>query len=192
MITCGWCGIHYNSWQKQCDSCGGPMPPMPGMELGPPPPATPRALPKGFAFRQRFSKNIATILGLAISMFSLLFFLAMLRAKPVVAVLPGLFLLGGLSMLRYGWKTASATLRAFRYGVATEGRIAAIKLDTTQSINSQHPWKVIYHFTADGQQHEGVLISWDSTIASRRTGLPLWVLYVEGDPSQCTLYPPVG
>jgi hypothetical protein len=100
-------------------------------------------------------------------------------------------MLGGFSMLRYGWKSASATLRAFQQGTATKGKIAGINIDTTQSINNQHPWKLIYHFTAGGQQHEGVLISWDSTIASRRTGQPLWVLYVEDDPSQCTLYPPV-
>ena len=167
------------------------MPRPPGMELGPPPPPVPRELPKGFAFRQRFSKNIATILGLVISIFSLLFVLAMLRAKPWVAVLPGIMFLGGFSMLRYGWKSASATLRAFRHGMATEGKVVKLRLDTSQSINNEHPWKLTYHFTAGSQQHEGVLISWDSTTGMRSTGQPLWVLYVENDPSQCTLYPPV-
>lgn len=191
MITCGWCGKHYATWKNQCDSCGGPMPPPPGMELGPKPPDVPRTLPKGFAFRQRFSRNIATILGLVISMFGLLFFLAMLRAKPWVAIFPGIFMLGGFSMFRYGWMHASGILRAFQHGVATEGKIAGISIDTTQSINNQHPWKLIYHFTANGQQQEGVLISWDSTIATRSTGQPMWVLYVENDPSQSTLYPPL-
>ncbi len=191
MITCGWCGIHYHSWQKQCDSCGGPMPPMPGMELGPPPPATPRALPKGFAFRQRFSKNFGTVIGLLFTVVGSLFFVALLHAKPVTAIIPGLMLLGGLSMLRHGWIHASGILRAFRHGVATEGTIAAINIDTTQSINNVHPRKLIYHFTAGGQQHEGVHISWDTTISNRRTGQPLWVLYLEDDPSKSTLYPPV-
>lgn len=166
------------------------MPPPPGMELGPSPPPVPRDLPKGFAFRLLVSQNIATIVG------GLMFAVATpitwgtLQTKTWAASIPGLMALGGFFMLRYGLTTAGSVLRAFRKGRAAEGTIASVKLDTTQSINNQHPWKVVYHFMVEGHQHEGVLVSWDSTLISRAAGQPLWVLYVESDPTQNTVYPP--
>ncbi len=191
MFTCGWCGKHYVNWQNQCVSCGGPMPPLPGMELGSPPPGAPRTLPKGFAMRTLLTSNFATIFGLVITGFSSLFTWAMLVAKPWVAIFPGLFLLGGLSMLRYGWKQGRATLRAFRHGEAVQGKLATLEKDTTTTVNGKHPWKLIYHFQLGNELHEGKVISFDSTVGTRTRGQPLWVLYVEKDPAQNTLYPPI-
>lgn len=68
MITCGWCNTHYQTWRSKCDACGGPMPPSPGQELGPPPPEVPRDLPSGYAFRTRFS-NLAVLLGIGFTGF---------------------------------------------------------------------------------------------------------------------------
>lgn len=166
------------------------MPPPPGMELGPPPPPAPRALPKGFAFRQRFSQNIATILGGVLFVIGTPMTLGVLAQKPWAAAFPALLMVGGFFSLRYGLKSAESVLRAFRKGVAVEGRIASVTIDTSQSINEKHPWKLVYHFEADGFENEGVLVSWDSTINNRSRGQPLWVLYVEIDPSQNTIYPP--
>lgn len=190
MITCGWCGKHYSSWKNQCDACGGPMPPPPGMELGPQPPPAPRALPKGFAFRQRFSQNIATILGGVLFVIGTPMTLGVLAQRPWAAAFPALLMVGGFFSLRHGLKSAESVLRAFREGVAVEGKIASVMIDTSQSINEKHPWKLTYHFVADGFENEGVLVSWDSTINNRARGQPLWVLYVEDDPSQNTVYPP--
>jgi hypothetical protein len=168
------------------------MPALPGMELGPPPPGAPRALPKGFAFRTRWSGNIASLLG------AVLFGFGTATATPMVitghwlpALFPAFFALGGFSLLRYGLNHASGILRAFRHGVATTGKVASIGLDPTQSLNGKHPWKLIYHFPVNGQLTEGKLVSFDSTLAHRRIGQPVWVLYREQDPNQNTLFPPV-
>lgn len=191
MITCGWCNTHYQTWRSKCDACGGPMPPPPGQELGPPPPEVPRALPSGYAFRTRFF-NLSVLLGIGFSGFSGLFLIQVLKnGQWLLALLPGFFLLGGLSCLRYGWSRASGILRAFRRGIAVPGKVASVCLDTTQSVNQKHPWKLTYHFTLDGRLYEGVITSFDSTLAQRAAGQPLWVLYVEKDPTQNTIYPPL-
>ena len=191
MITCGWCNTHYTNWQSKCDSCGGPMPPMPGMELGPPPPPAPRELPKGFAFRTRFSGNIATLVGLVFFGVGSILTIAFLFAHPLAALFPLFFALGGFGMLRYGLTTAGNTLRAFREGIAVAGRVHSVGLDHTQQVNGKYPYKLLYHFDIGSYTHEGRVISFDSTLSQRRQGQPLWVLYVENAPDKNTLYPPV-
>ena len=167
------------------------MPPLPGHDLGPPPPATPRALPSGYEFRTRFL-NLAVLLGLAFTLLPLVFLIPLLKQGHWLAsVIPALFVLGGFSCLRHGWRHAAGIIRAFRHGVAIAGQVDSVSLDTTQSVNQKHPWKLTYHFTVEGRLHEGVATSFDSTFAKRSSGQPLWVLYAESDPSQNTLYPPV-
>ena len=190
MITCGWCGKHYTNWKNQCDSCGGPLPRPPGMELGPPPPPTPRKLPKGFIVRS-FFMNLATILGLAFTFMGSLMVVPMVMQKMWQAVFPGFFLLGGLSLLWHAFKLAVSTVRSFRHGVAVEGKIASVSKDTTQTMNGQHPWKLVWHFEHEGQQIEGSHISFDSTLGERSRGQPLWVLYQKNAPHHSTIYPPL-
>ncbi len=167
------------------------MPRMPGMELGPAPPDAPRALPRHFAFRLKWSQNIGVIIGLGMLLICGVMFAAMLKAHTWLAVAPALFSLLGLLAFVSGRRDAANTLRAFRHGMAAEGRIASVAQDTTQSVNGRHPWRMVYHFTAGDQPREGVITSFDSTLASRRSGQPLWVLYMPDDPDQSTPYPPL-
>ena len=191
MHTCPWCSTHYINWQSQCKSCGGRMPPPPGMELGPPPPSVPRELPKNYAFRVRWANNIATLVGGMFTFVGFVLFLPMAVNLLWAALLPLLFLIGGLSIFLHGWRSASAKLRAFRYGEAAQGKIASIGKDTSQSVNGRHPWRLVYHFTVGDQLQEGILTSFDSTIGQRSSGQPLWVLYVPEDPSKNAIYPPL-
>lgn len=167
------------------------MPPLPGMELGSPPPPAPRSLPKHYAFRVRWAGNIMVLVGAVFTMFGTLLFLPMVVNRLWAALFPLFFMIGGLSMFRHGWKGASGKLRAFRHGEAVKGKIASISKDTSQSVNGRHPWRLVYHFPVGKQMQEGVLTSFDSTIGERRSGQPLWVLYVQDDPSQNALYPPL-
>lgn len=167
------------------------MPPLPGQDLGEEPPSPPRRLPKGFAFRTRFSANIATIAGGGFFLIASLFFIAALKAKSWAALVPLFFMTGGFFMFRLGWVHASRVLRAFRRGLAIRGEVYECRLDRTQSMNGEHPFKLTWHFTVEGQQYEGTLTSFDSTLGSRARGQPVWVLYVPKDPAQNTLYPPV-
>ena len=170
---------------------GRPMPPLPGMELGPPPPETPRELPKGFALRTRLTGNVATWVGLIFFTFGTVMAIAISFASLWATLFPGFFALGGFGMLRHGLTHASNTLRAFRFGTAVAGTVHSIGLDPNNRINDQYARKLIYHFQVGNQLHEGTLISFDSTLSTRRHGQPLWVLYLPEDPSKNTLYPPV-
>ena len=167
------------------------MPRLPGQELGEPPPPAPRTFPKGIAFRTRWSGNVATLMGGAFFLLGSFFFLAFLREKSFAALFPLLFVVGGFFMFRLGWQNATRTLRAFRHGTAVAGKVHECRLDTTQSLNKRHPYKLTWHFTVGGHQYEGTLTSFDSTLGSRGGGQPLWVLYDPRDPGQNTIYPPV-
>jgi len=191
MITCGWCHTNYENWQSHCDSCGGPLPARAGSVLGDEPPPAPRKLPKGFALRTRFTGNIATIAGSAFFFVGSLIFWGLVKAKTFAALFPFFFMISGFFLFRYGWKSASTVLRAFRRGVAVPGEVYECRIDRTQSVNGDHPYKLTWHFTVEGREYEGTLTSYDSTLGSRGCGQPLWVLYVPRDPAQNTIYPPV-
>lgn len=168
------------------------MPPIPGMEIGPEPPPPPRLLPRRFEFRLKWSRNIAVICGMAFMLFGGLMLSLALKARAWFAIIPGIVFVMGFFMFRYGRQEAAGTIRAFRHGFATEGKIAGVSVDTTQSINGRHPWRLVYHFMVETQQHEGVLTSFDSTLGNRSAGQPLWVLYLRDDPEECTIYPPLA
>jgi len=163
----------------------------PGQELGEEPPPPPRKLPRGFAFRTRWSSNFATIAGAAFLLVGSLLFSGLAAAKSFAALIPLFFMIGGFFVFLHGWRHASAVLRAFRKGIAVRGEVLECRIDKTQSMNGEHPFKLTWHFTVGNQIHEGSLTSFDSTLGYRGGGQPLWVLYVEDDPGQNTLYPPV-
>ena len=167
------------------------MPPKPGEGLGEPPPPVPRPLPKGFAFRRKWSQNILALVGgIFFLVGSFIFFAFLLLGLLVGTPLPLLFMIGGFAMWRIGRRRAASTLNAFVRGTAVEGKVVSVARDESQPINGEHPWKLVYHFAAGGQLHEGTVISWDSTVSARAAGQPLWVLYMPKDPEQNTAYPP--
>ncbi|MCB1211828.1 MAG: hypothetical protein KDK97_21085, partial [Verrucomicrobiales bacterium] len=91
------------TWQSLCQQCGGPLSPPMGQELGPEPPPAPRKLPKVYVQRVRWTQNIATMVGPGFVVVGLLFAIPMIVNKlwlPLLA--PGFFVLGGVSMFRYG------------------------------------------------------------------------------------------
>lgn len=192
MHKCPWCTTVYVNWQSQCGQCGGPLPPPPGMDIGPPPPAAPRKLLPRYVRRVRITSNIAVMVGAGFFMFGLLMFIPMVVNRLWAAVLPGFFMLGGGSMFRYGWRQASGVLNAFRYGRAVEGKVHRVSWDTSTTVNGEHPWKLVYVFTADNQRYEGSVTTFDATAGERSSGQPLWVLYNEADPTQSAIYPPLA
>ncbi len=167
------------------------MPPLPGMELGSPPPAAPRALPKQYEFRVKWSSNIASLVGGLFFLVGTILFIPMVIVKTWAALFPLLFMTGGFFMFCYGRQHAAGVLKAFRDGLAVQGKIASVAMDTSQQINGRHPWRLVYHFPVSGCYQEGVLTSFDSTVGQRVSGQPLWVLYVEDDPTLSTVYPPL-
>lgn len=167
------------------------MPPQPGEGLGPPPPPVPRPLPRGFAFRRKWSHNILALVGGIFFLVGSFIFLAFLVLGLLIGTpLPLLFMIIGFAMLLIGRRHAKKTLKAFVRGTAVEGKVVSVAQDQSQTMNGEHPWKLIYHFPLHGQLHAGAVVSWDSTITARAAGQPLWVLYLPEDPDQNTAYPP--
>ncbi len=167
------------------------MPSPPGAELGPPPPDAPRELPKGFAFRQLWSGNVLVLVGTIFGSIGTILFFPMLLLFPPAALLPLIFMILGFFFFRGGRKGAKRTLKAFVHGRAVRGEIADVSRDLSETTNGQNPWKLTYHFTVEGQIHEGLAKSYDSTVGKRTPGQPLWVLYLEKDRAQNTIYPPL-
>ena len=149
-------------------------------------------MPKGFAFRQKWSRNLSTLGGAGLFLIAALFAVAFFKARsygPLAATVP--FLLAGGTIFWHGWRSATGVLNAYRSGVAVRGKVASVRLDTTQSINKRHPWELTYHFQAGEALVEGSITSFNSTLGTRSSGQALWVLYVADDPSQNTIYPSV-
>lgn len=193
MHTCPWCTISYVNWQSQCGQCGGPLAQPRGHGPGPEPLPAPRNLPKVYVRRVRWTQNIGTLAGLGFTAIGLLFSIPMIIQKLwLPALIPAFFLLGGVSMFRYGWNIAAARLRAFRFGKVVLGEVHQVGVDATQQVNGQHPAKVVYRFRVSDQLHEGVIISFDSTASERWSGQPVWVLYNESDPAENAIFPPLS
>jgi hypothetical protein len=193
MFTCGWCGTHFQTWKSQCDSCGGRMPPPPGMDAGPEPPPPPRKLPKVFAMRVRFTRNWMLIAGLV----CLVIFLAMINVlldyqNFAAAFLPVLFLVGGIGGIIQGVQRATRVLDAFRNGRAVKGKIASVREDKQTTMNNKHPWNIVYTFESGGHHYEGKVTTFETDTANRlQGGPPVWVLVVEGNAERNTVYPPI-
>jgi len=167
------------------------MPLLSGMEAGPGPLPAPRQLPKGFALRTLCFSNLAVILGFGFFCLSSLLSIAMLKGRELFAIVTILGALVSLAIFFYGWNRAMATLRAFRHGTPVLGEAFSVTVDTYTTVEGRHPWRFVYRFTAEGEQHEGVITTLDAAVASHCRGQPLWVLFVPGDPEQNTLYPAV-
>ena len=192
MFTCGWCGTHYQTWQSKCASCGGTMPPLPGMTLSEEPPPAPRELPKGFATKQKWLGNPLSMVGGIFMLVGGIQFAVFIFVLPLFSFIPLIFLGLGYTIFHFGRKSALRTLNAFQHGRAVKGAITEVLLDTTIRVNGRHPWRIGYSFTAaDGQTHEGFARTFDSSAQERQRGQPLWVLVVDDQPEQNTIYPPV-
>lgn len=167
------------------------MPALPGTGLGDRPPDAPRELPSGFEFRIKWSGNILSMVGTIFLFVGLVLFFAMLFVIWFGALFALIFVILGFILFRAGRVQAKSVLRAFKRGIAIAGEVISCSLDRTQSINQEHPFKLVYSFVVDGHLYEGSLTSFDSTIARRAAGQPIWVLYVPEAPGQNTIYPPV-
>ena len=140
----------------------------------------------------KWTRNIGMLAGGMFFLVGGIMVIPMLFVAPLAALFPGFFMLGGFFMFRHGWRDAKAVLQAFKYGQVVEGRVAHVALDSSQSVNHQHHWKLVYHFPVGSQLQEGSVTSFDSTLNARTPGQPLWVLYNEQDPEMSAIFPPMA
>lgn len=192
MFTCGWCNTHYKTWQESCQSCGGPMPTLPGMDPGPEPEPPPRAVPPCFVRAQQWSRNPLVLGGAFLLVAGSAAFLPGVFTKSWLALIPLVFAVMGAVVLSAGRKEAARILDAFRLGRAVKGEIVSVQLDSPYQVNGRHPWRIVYTFkTSDGISRRGAVITFDGAAPQRQPGQPVWVLVVDACPQQNTIYPPV-
>lgn len=191
MLTCGWCGTHYGSFVPNCKNCGGPLPPPPGMALGPEPPPAPRALPGNFERRVLWTHNVFALVGGIFLLVATPLVIGLLFVNPLFSLFPMIHFTIGYLLLRHGRGKGLATIHAFRDGRAARGEISETQMDTTTKINGRHPWIIRYKFPVAGTMHEGHLRAWEADARGRERGQPLWVLYLDEDPEKNTIYPPL-
>lgn len=180
--TCGWCQTStIDETLTNCTNCGGPLPPaamvrdgVRTLTRGNAPPPAPRSLPGGYQNEILYTKNILFILGF------------------VFAICLGwtcIFGLIGAPMLYLGWTRSRAKLLALIEGKTAQGVIDDVSRDGSVQVNGKNPWKIEYHFDAEGQRREGWVHAWKSPPYEPRD--PVWVVYGPQDATKSCLWPPV-
>lgn len=200
MITCPWCGTNYTTFQNNCKNCGGPLPteaavtspPIPDV---PEPPPAPRDFKNSFIWRKLLSDGwsiAAGVFALIGAIFTLIGIPLIVVVVGIVFVPLGLLLLGaGIPILIWRYQKAQHMLNVLRVGEPVLGTIADIHENIAVEVNGRHPWTITYQFQIDGQEYEGKTNTLRPVGFTHQPGQPMYVLYLEDDPAQNTIYPPV-
>lgn len=204
-ITCPWCGTGYTAHQPNCRNCGGPLPvpvdvasPTPE-EIGPEPPPTPRDFRRSYVWRKLLADGWA-IAGTVLSLLGGVFALTgIVLTATLVALFIGLpfaglgiaFLAVGFPLLIWRYQQAQRTLDALRMGKAALGTIVDAHENHILRVNNRHLWTITYRFSVLGQDFEGKTTTLRTPGRDQQSGQPVYVLYLENEPTQNTIYPPV-
>jgi len=201
MITCPWCGTNYVEFQNNCKNCGGPLPPPPKESDAPPaagipePPPAPRAFKSSFVWRKLGSDGGAIVGGVFLLVGVIFTSVGIPLALMIVGIpflILGLVFLGvGIPLLIWRYNKAQQTLNVLRVGVPVLGNIVDVTQNYSVTVNNRHPWTITYNFQVDNQEIEGKTTTLRPVGFTHRPGQSTYVLYLEGDPTQNTIYPPV-
>ncbi len=203
MITCPWCGTSYTTFRSNCKNCGGPLPPPTDQEAVPPPvpnllppPPAPRAFKGSFVWKKLSADGwaIAALVFLLVggsftaSGFPLIF----VFFPMVLFTFIGLAFLGaGAPILIWRYQKAQQALQVLRTGQATLGNIVGVSQNYNVTINGRNPWTIYYTFQVGGRTYEGETTTLRPVGFTHQPGQSTYVLYLETDPLQNTIYPPV-
>lgn len=58
-------------------------------------------------------------------------------------------------------------------------------------VNNRSPWVIHYDFEIDGDTYQGQTTTLRPVGYTHQPGQPVYVLYLEDDPAQNAIYPPV-
>jgi hypothetical protein len=101
------------------------------------------------------------------------------------------FFAAGIPLLIWRYQRAQRTVDVLRKGEAALGTIVDVQENYHVSINNRHPWTITYRFSVPGQELEGKTTTLRTPGCEHQTGQRVYVLYLEDDPGQNTVYPPV-
>ena len=203
MITCPWCGTNYTTFRNNCKNCGGPLPipageaaaPSPVPDVPEPPPA-PRAFKGSFVWRKlgadgwAIAAGVFLLMGIIFTLVGIPLTFAFLVGIPF-ALLGLAFLGAGVPILIWRYQKAQQTLNVLRMGEPALGGIVDVTQNYNVTVNGRHPWTIYYSFQVGGQEYEGKTTTLRPVGFTHQPTQPTYVLYLESDPVQNTIYPPV-
>jgi hypothetical protein len=203
MITCKWCGVSYQAFQPTCDKCGGSLPlpaespPARPVALPAEPPPPPRRVSGQAAWRILFVDGwaiAALVLVLLGAIFGTVGAALTLSIVAAFVGLPfaglGVVLLGaGVPILVWRYQAARRTVAILAQGEAQLGEIVDVSQDYRVRVNGRHPWTVTYEYEVQGNLYSGKVTTLSPPDLSQQPGQPVYVLYLEDDPGQNTIYP---
>jgi hypothetical protein len=102
-----------------------------------------------------------------------------------------LLLAAGLPILIWRYRQAQRTLEVLRMGEVALGTIVDVREDYLIRVNRRHPWTIRYRFSVLGEELEGKTTTLRTPGLKQQPGQPVHVLYLEHNPTQNTIYPPV-
>ncbi|NUM47301.1 MAG: DUF3592 domain-containing protein [Anaerolineales bacterium] len=199
-LNCPWCDSRNANGAHNCAQCGGPLPPPVGSDPGEQPPPPPRALPKGYRSRVMFRNTPLLLIGSIFTLIGLPFACifpivgvatGLLLFVLIGGLIGGLFVVIGLAMAYSGYRTAEGKIRPFQFGVPAKGTVVDVHQDTSITVNGRSPYAVVYQFEVHGRAMEGTVLSWKYAPQLQAPGNVVWVLYMQDDPTQNVIYPPV-
>ena len=203
MISCPWCGTNYNTFQSNCDNCGGGMPlpieedsSSPEVDLRIPPPA-PRSLPRNYIWRLLFTDGW-TIMAVVFTLIGAIFgSIGVALTVTLVAAFVGLpfagigalFLMIGVPILVWRYREARQTAQVLQMGDPALGEITDIVQNYNIRVNGRYPWSILYRFDVMGQAYEGKVTTLSQPDVNKQPGKPVYVLYLQDNPQQNAIYP---
>jgi membrane protein implicated in regulation of membrane protease activity len=206
MITCPWCGTHYQEFQPNCDNCGGSLPlpappePVEPAELAPEmaaPPPPPRAVPPQVLWRillidgWAISGLVFAILGLTFGVTGAALTLTLVAAFVGIpfAGMGLLFLSAGVGLLIWRYQEAHKVVDVLQRGVAVVGEVVRVSQNFQVQVNGRYPWTIEYRYQASGRLFQGKVTTLSQPDLSQQPGRPAYVLHLPDAPGESTLYP---
>lgn len=208
MITCPWCGTHYEAFQSNCDNCGGslprptedtpaPMEPVAAPEIPLAPPLPPRQIPKKVKYRMLLTDTGAIIGGIFLLIGGIFFVVGVVLVIPIVTLPVGLsfagfgflFLVIGGILFVWRYEHTRQTVELLRDGQAALGKITKVAQNYHMRVNNRYPWVIQYQFKVHGDSYQGKMSTLSQTDLSHQPGKPVYVLYQQDDHQKSTLYP---
>lgn len=201
MITCPWCGTSYPVFQSSCSRCGGPLQPPEAVDtagdLPMEPPPVPRPISDSYALKLMTSDG-GSIAGLVLLILGGVFVVvgAGLTLGIVTAIvgLPflglGLLLLAASAgVLSWRYQLCQKKVQVLKWGAVTQGRITSVSENPAVRVNHRHPWTIDYEYAVLNQAFTGQVSTFNSLTSRLQPGKRAYVLYLENEPAQSSLYP---
>jgi hypothetical protein len=100
-----------------------------------------------------------------------------------------IFLTIGVPILVWRYQQAQATVNVLQAGFPVLGEIIDVFQNFHIQVNGRYPWSILYQFELEGQVYEGKVSTLSQPDLSQQPGQPVYVLYIQDNPEQNSIYP---